>query len=79
MGLKLLWYLLVIDATMLLLKALRQGVVAFHMMNFKTLEESHMIFSLLFSFFLSLSPIFVIKKNWKMFLKNEKITYSNLH
>jgi len=32
-----------------------------------------------FFFSLSLSPIFVIKKNWKMFLKNEKITYSNLH
>jgi hypothetical protein len=57
MGLKLLSYLLEIDATMLLLKALRQGVVAFHMMDFKALEESHMIFFLpSFSFFfLSLS------------------------
>jgi hypothetical protein len=55
MGLKLLSYLLEIDATMLLLKALRQGVVAFHMMNFKALEESYMIFFLpSFSFFLSL-------------------------
>ncbi len=70
MGLKLLSYLLEIDATMLLLKALRQGVVAFHMMNFKTLEESHMIlflpsFSFLFCFLsLSPSPIFVIRKKW---------------
>jgi hypothetical protein len=70
LGLKLLSYLLEIDATMLLLKALRQGVVAFHMMNFKTLEESHMIFfSSLFFSSLSLPPIFVINLFGKWFKK----------